>query len=72
MEMLAFTDIKRRGNGGIGKRGCWQKKGMLGKLANIDVSVGHVADMLPTFPTKTGNGLHIPIMPHSSNSPIGY
>jgi hypothetical protein len=37
MEMLAFPDIKTRGNGQIGKKGCWQKKGMSGKLADIDV-----------------------------------
>ncbi len=52
MEILAFPDIKTRGNGQIGKQGCWQKKGMSGKLTDIDVSVRHVADMLPTFPTK--------------------
>jgi hypothetical protein len=53
MEMSAFPNIKTRGNGQNGKKGCWQKKGMSGKLADIDVSVRHVADMLPTFPTKT-------------------
>ncbi len=52
MEMSAFPDIKMRGNGQIGKKGCWQKKGMLEKLAYIDVLARHVADMLPTFPTK--------------------
>jgi hypothetical protein len=54
MEMLAFPDIKMCRNGQIGKKGCLQKKGMLGKLADIDVSVQHVADMSPTFPTKSG------------------
>jgi hypothetical protein len=29
-----------------------KKKGMLGKLANIEVLAQHVANMLPTFPTK--------------------
>jgi hypothetical protein len=52
MEMLAFPDIKMLGNGQIGKKGCRQKKGMLGKLADIDVSAQHVANMSPTFPTK--------------------
>jgi hypothetical protein len=52
MEMLAFPDINMRGNGQNGKKGCWQKKGMSGKFADIDVSAQHVADMLPTFPTK--------------------
>jgi hypothetical protein len=52
MEMLAFLDIKMRENGQNGKTGCRQKKGMSGKLADIDVSARHVADMLPTFPTK--------------------
>ncbi len=52
MEMSAFPDIKTHGKGQIGKKGCRQKKGMLGKLADIDVSARHVADMLPTFPTK--------------------
>jgi hypothetical protein len=52
MEMLAFPDIKTHGNGQIGKKGCRQKKGMSGKLADIDVSAQHVADMWPTFPTK--------------------
>ncbi len=47
-----FTDIETRGNGQIGKKGFRQKKGMLGKLANIDVSAQHVADMSTTFPTK--------------------
>jgi hypothetical protein len=28
------------------------KKGNVGKLADIDVPARHVADMLPTFPTK--------------------
>jgi hypothetical protein len=51
--MLAFTDIKTHRNGQIGKKGCRQKKGMSGKLADIDVSVQHVADMSPTFPTKS-------------------
>jgi hypothetical protein len=55
MEMLAFPDIKMRGNGQIGKKGCRQKKGMMGKLADIDVLARHVADMLPTFPTKGGS-----------------
>ncbi len=52
MEMLAFPGIKTRGNGQIGKKGCRQKKGMLGKLAGIDVLARHVAEMSPTFPTK--------------------
>jgi hypothetical protein len=52
-EMLVFPDIKTRGNGQNGKKGCQQKKGMLRKLADIDVSARHVANMLPTFPTKT-------------------
>jgi hypothetical protein len=52
MEMSAFPDIKMRGNGQNGKKGCRQKKGMSGKLADIDVSARHVADMSPTFPTK--------------------
>ncbi len=45
MEMLAFPDIKMRGNGQIGKKGCRQKEGMLGKLADIDVLVRHVANI---------------------------
>ncbi len=49
--MLAFPDIKTCGNGQIGKKGCWPKKGMSGKLADIDVSARHVTDMSPTFPT---------------------
>ncbi len=53
--MLVFPDIKTRENGLIGKKGCRQKKGMLGKSADIDVSARHVADMLPTFPTKSGD-----------------
>jgi hypothetical protein len=53
MEMLAFPDIKTCGNGQIGKKGCRQKKGMSGKLADIDVSVRHVADISLTFPTKS-------------------
>jgi hypothetical protein len=53
MEMLAFPDIKKHGNGQIGKKGCSQKKGMWGKLADIDVSAQHSADMLLTFPTKS-------------------
>jgi hypothetical protein len=53
MEMLAFPNIKTRGNGQNGKKGCRQKKGMSGKLADIDVLARHVADMSPTFPTKT-------------------
>jgi hypothetical protein len=52
MEMLAFPNIKMRGNGLIGKKGCWQKRQMSGKLADIDVLARHVANMLPTFPTK--------------------
>ncbi len=52
MEMLAFPDIKTRGNGQNGKKECRQKKGMSGKSADIDVSARHVADMSPTFPTK--------------------
>ncbi len=52
MEMLKFPDIKMCGNGQIGKKGCRQKKGMSGKLANIDVSARHAADMSLTFPTK--------------------
>ena len=52
MEMLAFPDSEPRGNSQIGKKGCRQKKGMSGKLADIDVSVQHVANMLLTFPTK--------------------
>ena len=54
MEMLAFLNIETRGNGQIGKKGCRQKKGMSRKLADIDVSVRHVADMSLTFPTKSG------------------
>jgi hypothetical protein len=50
--MLAFPDIKTHGNNQNGKKGCQQKKGMLGKLANIDMLARHIADMLPTFPTK--------------------
>ncbi len=50
--MSAFPDIKMCGNGQIGEKGCRQKKGMSGKLADIDVSARHVANMLPTFPTK--------------------
>jgi hypothetical protein len=45
MEMLSFPNIKTHGNGQIGKKGCWQKKGMSGKLANIDVSAQHVANI---------------------------
>jgi hypothetical protein len=56
MEMLAFPNIKTHRNGQIGKKGCRQKKGMSGKLADIDVLVRHVADMLPTFPTKLTKG----------------
>ncbi len=56
MEMSAFSDIKTRGNGQNGKKGCQQKKGMLGKLANIDVSARHVTDMSPTFPIKPVEG----------------
>ncbi len=52
MEMLAFPDIKTHRNGQIGKKGCWQKKGMWGKLADIDMLARHVANMLLTFPTK--------------------
>ena len=52
MEMSAFSDIKTCRNGQNGKKGCLQKKRMSGKLADIDVSARHVADMLPTFPTK--------------------
>ncbi len=52
MEMLAFPNIKTCRNGKIGEKGCRQKKGMLGKLADIDVSAQHVANMSPTFPTK--------------------
>ena len=52
MEMSAFPDIKTHGNGQNGMKGCRQKKGMSVKLADIDVSVQHVANMLPTFPTK--------------------
>ncbi len=52
MEMLAFPDIKTRGDSQNGEKGCRQKKGMSGKLADIDVSARHVADMSPTFPTK--------------------
>ncbi len=37
MEMLAFPDIKTRGNGQISKKGCRQKKGMSEKIADIDV-----------------------------------
>ncbi len=51
--MSAFSDIKMHGNGQIGKKGCRQKKGMSGKLANIDASAQHVTDMLPTFPAKS-------------------
>jgi hypothetical protein len=53
MEMMAFPDIKTHGNGQNGKKGCRQKKGMSGKSANIDVLARHVANMSPTFPTKT-------------------
>ncbi len=52
MEMLAFPDIKTRGNSQNGKKGCQQKKEMSGKLANIDVSAQHVANMSLTFPIK--------------------
>ena len=52
IEMLAFPNIKMLRNGEIGMKGCRQKKGMLGKLADIDVLARHVAHMLPTFPTK--------------------
>ena len=52
MEMLAIPNIKTRGTGRNGKKGCRQKKGMSGKLADIDVSVRHVAGMSLTFPTK--------------------
>ncbi len=48
MEISAFPNIKSRGNGKIGKKGCWQKKGMSRKLANIDLSARHVANMSPT------------------------
>ncbi len=53
MDMSAFPNIKMRGNGENGKKGCRQKKGMLGKLADIDMLAQHVADMSPTFPTKS-------------------
>jgi hypothetical protein len=56
MEMLAFPNIKTCGNGQNGKKGCRQKKEMLGKLADIDMSARHVANMLPTFPTKLMEG----------------
>ncbi len=52
MEMLAFPDIKTRGNGQIGKKRCRQKKGMSGNLADIDMSARHVANMSLTLPTK--------------------
>ncbi len=52
MEMSAFPNIKTGGNGQIGKKGCRQKKGMSGKLADIDLVLArHVANMSPTFPT---------------------
>jgi hypothetical protein len=57
MEMLALPDIETLGNGQIGKKGCRQKKGMPGKLADIDVSARHVANMLPTVPTKLNGAL---------------
>ena len=66
MEMLALPDIVTRGNGQIGKKGCWQKKGMSGKLANIDVSARHVADMSPTFSTKTKGAGYPPGYPARS------
>ncbi len=56
MEMLALPNIKTHGNGQNGKKGCRQKKGMSGKLADIDVLARHVADTSPTFPTKVGDG----------------
>jgi hypothetical protein len=55
MEISAFPDIKMRRNDQIGKKGCRQKKGMSGKLADIDVSARHVADMSLTFPIKLFN-----------------
>ncbi len=57
--MSAFSDIKMHGNGQIGKKGCRQKKGMSGKLADIDMLARHVADMSPTFPTK--HFIHDPV-----------
>jgi hypothetical protein len=54
--MSTFPDIKMRGNGQIGKKGCWQKKGMSGKLAKFDILVQHVANITLTFPTKNSSG----------------
>jgi hypothetical protein len=69
MELSAFPDLKTRGNGQIGKKGCRQKKGMSGKLADIDVLARHVADILPTFPTKLGlDGGAPPFQPHVDQS----
>ncbi len=62
MEMLVLPDIKTRGNGQIGKKGCRQKKEMLGKLADIDVLAQHVADMLPIFPTKALLEIKFPML----------
>ncbi len=70
MEMSAFPDIKTHGNGRIGKKGCQQKKGVSGKLANKDVSAKHVADMSPTFPTKPAGAANSCLQPSSPPSPI--
>jgi hypothetical protein len=67
MEMLAFPDNKTRGNGQNGKKGCRQKKGMSGKLADIDVSARHVPDMSPTFPTKPSKHSDVVAMHHRRN-----
>jgi hypothetical protein len=55
------------------------KKGMSGKLADIDVSARHVADMLPTFSIKAPQIIQVlknPVSPltlyllHSSKNPV--
>jgi hypothetical protein len=66
MELSAFFDIKTHGNGQIGKKGCRQIKGMSGKLADIDVSARHVANMLLTFPTKPNGSWHYEFMAYPS------
>ena len=49
--MSPFPDIKTCCNGQIGKKGCWQIKGMVAKLGNKVVCARHVGD-IPQPPTK--------------------
>jgi hypothetical protein len=52
MEMLHFLTFKHARMAKLARKDVGKKKGMSEKLADIDVSARHVADMLPTFPTK--------------------